>query len=230
MTDAARLRALSAALGMSETVDMSKLAYSSKHVHPLRNMHQQLEMAKNQQEMTWNQLVRQNKSYQKKLHKTKIYLTHFLQVINMCIAREEFSENDRRYYEIDPTETRVPPIISEEDALKWGKIVIDGEDRRIREGGSPVMTPTIGKVKAWYEQFRDAYYSQKTVQKSYARANEKIRVIREKTDALILEVWNEVEACYAGLGEEKKRDASSLYGVVYVYRKNEKGANPQEGI
>ena len=66
MTDAARLRALSAALHMSETLEMGKLAYSSKHVHPLRNMHQQLEMAKTQQEMTWNQLVRQNKTYQKK--------------------------------------------------------------------------------------------------------------------------------------------------------------------
>ena len=207
MTDAARLRALSAALHMSETLEMGKLAYSSKHVHPLRNMHQQLEMAKTQQEMTWNQLVRQNKSYQKKLQKTKIYLTHFLQVINMCIAREELSESDRSYYEIAPSETRVP-------VLKWGKIIIDGEDRRIREGGSPVMTPTIGKVKAWYEQFRDAYHSQKTVQKSYARANEKIRLIREKTDDLILDVWNEVEARFASLGEEKKREASSHYGIV----------------
>jgi len=228
-TDAARLRALSAAIRMSDNVEMGELAFSSKHIHPLRNMHQQLETAKIQQKMTWEQLVRQNKSYQKKMQKTKIYLTHFLQVMNMCIAREEFSPDARRYYEIDPADTRVPAITSEEDVLKWGKQVIEGEDRRIREGGAPVMTPTIGKVKAWYEQFRDGYHSQKTVQKSYARANERIRMVREKTDALILEIWNEVETRFSHLPDDEKREQAGNYGLVYIFRKNEKGANPRAG-
>ena len=84
----------------------------------------------------------------------------------MCIAREELNVRDRKFFNINPDETRVPILTTEEDVLKWGEIVIEGENKRIQSGGSPVMTPTIGKVKAWYEQFKEAYHSQKTVQKS----------------------------------------------------------------
>lgn len=229
-TDASRLRALSAAILMAETAGMDQLAYASKHIHPLRNMHQSLETAKNQQDITWTQLVRQNKTYQQKLLKTRIYLTHFLQVVNMCIAREEISPEDRRFYELDPSEARLPNLLSEEDILTMGKIIIEGENKRIQYGGSPIMTPTIGKVKAWYEQFRDAYHSQKTVQKSNKRANEKIKLVREKTDELILEVWNEVEASFSHLPDEKKREEAGKYGINYVFRKSEKGPIPQGGI
>jgi len=227
-TDTSRLKALADAIEMSNRLEMNDLAFSSKHIHPLRNMHQSLESAKQQQEMTWNQLVRQNKTYQKKLQKTKTYLTHFLQVINMCITREELNANDRKFYNINPDETRVPTLSTEEDILKWGKIVIEGENKRIQSGGSPVMTPTIGKVKAWYEQFKEGYHSQKTVQKSNNRANEKIKLLRDNTDSLILEVWNEVEASFSDLPDEQKRKECSKYGLNYVFRKSEKGINPQE--
>ena len=227
-TDVSRLKALADAIHMSDTVEMNDLAYSSKHIHPLRNMHQNLESAKSQQDQTWDQLVRQNKTYQKKLSKTRIYLTHFLQVLNMCIAREEFPPEVRSYFDIDPDDSRVPGLVSEEDILVKGKIVIDGENRRIHEGGSPVMTPTIGKVNAWYEQFKESYHSQKTVQKSNKRANDKIKLIREKTDELILEVWNEIEAFHSNLDDVAKREACIKYGLKYVFRKNEKRPNLQE--
>ena len=229
-TDASRLRAMSAAIKMADIVEMNQLAYSSKYIHPLRNMHQSLEIAKNQQELTWNQLVRQNKTYQKKLQKTRIYLTHFLQVVNMCIAREEFSPEDRRYYDIDSNDTKVPNLLCEEDILSRGLNVIEGENKRIHAGGTPVMMPTIGKVKAWYEQFKEAYHSQKTVQKSNKRANDKIKLVRENTDSLILEVWNEIEARYSDISDERRREACIQYGLNYVFRKSEKRANPPEAL
>ncbi len=228
-TDVSRLNALSVAIRMADTVEMNQLAYSSKHIHPLRNMFQNLESEKTQQGFTWDQLVRQNKTYQKKLSKTRIYLTHFLQVINMCIAREEFPPDVRKYFHIDPADGRIPSLLNEKDILTKGKIIIEGENRRINEGGSPVMTPTIGKVNAWYEQFKEDYHSQKTVQKSNKRANDKIKLVREQTDTLILEVWNDIEEYYSSLPDEEKRAACKKYGLKYVFRKNEKGAEPKEG-
>ncbi len=227
-TDASRLRALLAAVQQADTREIDELAFSSRHIHPLRIMHQNLDLAKSQQEQTWNQLVRQNKSYQKKIQKTRIYLTHFIQVINMCIAREEFSPKDRSYYDLGPSEARVPSLLTEEDLLSWGKIVIDGENSRIHAGGAPVMTPTIGKVKAWYEQFKEAYHSQKTVQKSNKRFNEKIKLLRGNADALILEVWNEIEASFSNLPDNQKRKECTSYGLVYAFRKSEKRINPPE--
>jgi len=227
-SDTSRLKAMTAAIEQSNTVKMDDLAFSARHIHPLRNMHQNLDLAKSQQEQTWNQLVRQNKSYQNKLQKTKIYVTHFIQVINMCIAREEFSARDRKFYEMDPSDTRVPSLVSEEEVLRWGKIIIDGENNRIHAGGAPIMTPTIGKVKAWYEQFKEAYHSQKTVQKSNNRANEKIKLLRVDADRLILDVWNEVEASFSHLSDEERRAECMKYGLNYAYRKSEKRPNLPE--
>jgi hypothetical protein len=228
-TDVSRLNALSVVIQIADTVEMNQLAYSSKHIHPLRNMFQNLESAKTQQVFTWDQLVRQNKTYQNKLSKTRIYLTHFLQVINMCIAREELSPDVRKYFHIDPADGKIPALLTEEAILTKGKIVIEGENRRINEGGSPIMTPTIGKVNAWYEQFKEDFHSQKTIQKSNKRANDKIKLVREQTDTMILEVWNDVEKYYSGLPDEEKRDACRKYGLKYVFRKNEKGDEPKEG-
>lgn len=229
-TDVSRLNSISAALRMSESVEMNRLAYSSKHIHPLRNMFQNLESVKSQQDQTWDQLVRQNKSYQKKLSKTKIYLTHFLQVVNMCIAREELPPDTRGYFGIEPEDNRVPTLVNEDDILQKGKVVIDGENRRVSEGRAPIMTPTIGKVNAWYEQFKEAYHSQKTVQKSNKRVNDKIKLVREQCDALILDVWNDVEQYFSALDGEERRAECSKYGLKYVYRKNERGPETKEAL
>ena len=43
-----------------------------------------------------------------------------------------------------------------------------------------------------------------------------------KADQLILDVWNEVESYFEDLDPAEKRKQSTAYGLVYVYRKNEK--------
>lgn len=185
-------------------------------------MHDQLETLKFQQTQSWNQIKNQHISYQKVQDKARMFLSHFLQVLYMSIEREELTPETRRFYEIDPDETRLPRMVSAQELLEWGRKIIDGEGKRIRTGGAPIMSPTIGKVKVWYDKFRDQHHSQEIARKSYQRSVKQLPDVRRKADALIQMVWNEVEEFYQNETEETRRQRCQEYGVVYVFRRNEK--------
>ncbi len=221
-TDAARIRALETANAMADRVSMSDLAFHSRHIHPLRNAISRLQGAKHQQKTAYEHLVRSNEANHPRLVKTRIYISHFIQVLNLAIQRDDLSPKSRTYYGLDEKEARVPDLGSEQAVIEWGKKVIEGESKRVTSGGVPIMNPTSAKVKVWYDQFKDGYYNLQTAEKSNERANLRMIEIRKDTDKLIAEVWNNIEETFAPLGEEEKRRRSEAYGVVYVYRKGER--------
>jgi len=223
-TDAARLRALKTAADKADQLKIDQLAFTARYVHPLRNFHQQLETIKFQQTQSWNQLVSQNKDFKHYTDKTRIYITHFIRVLNMSIARDEMTPENRKFYNIDPESKKLPRIQTDNELLEWGKHIIDGEAKRIRTGGVPIMNPTIAKVKVWYDRFKDMYHSQQIANKSYQRASQQLVGIRRKTDALIQAIWNEIEEYFQHLSDTERRTHSEEYGIVYVFRKNEKKA------
>ncbi|MCD6332267.1 MAG: hypothetical protein J7L89_03245 [Bacteroidales bacterium] len=220
-TDAARIRALKAATGQAEQLPVNELAFHSRYLHPLRNATSQLEGARHQQNTARAHLLETIGSNQGKLHKTKMYLSHFIQVFNLAVAREEIPANARTFYGLEEDDAHVPPMTSDELVFEWGKKIIEGESKRVSSGHVPIMNPTIGKVKVWYDQFKEGYYNQQTAQSSYQRANQKMAEIRKEIDQLIVAVWNEIEAHFSHLPDKEKREKASAYGVVYVWRKNE---------
>ncbi len=224
-TDVARLKALKAAIDKAAQLELSMLAFDSRYIHPLRNFHQELESYKYQQTQSWRKLVDQNKQFQLIIEKTRLYLTHFIQVLNMSIAREELTPETRKYYGLDPSDQKIPKMISNEDLFNSGKQIIEGETKRIRTGGTPLMNPTIGKVKVWYDKFKDLYHSQQIANKTYQRVNQQLIDARRKSDALIPIIWNEIEEHYSDHPDDEKRNLCEEYGIVYVFRKNEKVPN-----
>lgn len=221
-TDAARLRALEAAMLKADQLEHGELAFTDRFIHPLRNFHKELESIKFQQEQTWRQMVNQNKSFQQDVEKTRLYLTHFIQVMNMCIIREEMRPDTRKYYGLDVSLEKMPKMQSDEELLEWGYRIIEGEGKRIRNGGNPIMNPTIAKVKVWFERFKDGHHSKVIANKSYQRISGQLVDLRRKTDGLIQAVWNEVEEYFEELPEWERRKRAAEYGVVYVLRRNEK--------
>lgn len=205
----------------ADQLEINQLAFEARYIHPLRNMHDQLKTLKFQQTQSWKQIVSQNKKYQQAQEKARMYLSHFVQVLNMSIDREELTPETRRFYGIDPGENKIPRMISATELLEWGRNIIDGETKRIRTGGAPIMSPTIGKVRVWYDKFRDLHHSQEVARKSYQRSVKQLPDVRRKTDALIQMVWNQIEEHYEQLPEEQKRTQSMQYGIVYIFRKNE---------
>jgi hypothetical protein len=221
-TDVARLKALHACTRMAEITGLDQLAYPAEYIHTIRNIINKLEGAKHTQNQARRQQVAFNKEYQPKLAKTRLYLSHFIQVLNLCIIREEIPESAREFYGLEEYGNRLPDLRTDKDILEWGKKIMEGENLRLKKGGIPIMTPNVARVKVWYDQFRDGYYNQTTANKSTTRADQKMIDIRREVDNLLATVWDHIEKFYSTLPEPVRRELAETYGIVYVLRKGEK--------
>ena len=220
-TDAARLRALRKAYELGKEIPPFKLAFSQSTLHELNSFLPSFEKALFEYKQAYANQVDRNKDYLPDLKKAKLYISHYIQVLNMAIQRGEFPESERSFYGIKENESRIPPLITESDVIKWGEKLMHGEHLRALKSRTVITNPTIAVVKVRYEKFLDAYKFQKTLQKNLSRAQERIGTLRTVADEIIVKIWNEVEKKYQNLPENEKREKASVYGVVYVFRKNE---------
>ena len=97
--------------------------------------------------------------------------------------------------------------------MNWGRRIIEGEEFRIKKGGSPITNPTIAVVKVRFENFFEAWTYHNTLAKRTVDYTEKNCRLRKEADEIILQLWNEIENTHNALPEE--------YGLVYFYRKGE---------
>jgi len=223
-TDVARLRALNASTRMAEIAGLDELAFPAEHIHTLRNIICKLEGAKHQQDQARKHQIAFNREHQPKLMKARLYLSHFIQVLNFAITREEIPESARALYGLEEYGNRLPDLRCDSDLLEWGQRIIDGENLRTKQGGMPIMTPSIAKVKVWYDQCRDGFYILATANKSTERADLKMAEIRKEVDALLATVWDGIEKFYSRYPEAERRKLAEEYGIVYVLRKGEVSA------
>ena len=152
--------------------------------------------------------------------KARLYISHFIQVLNFTIIRGELKKSIRNHYGFSENSSKLPSLISEQELLKWGERVINGEQERVRSGGTPIYSPSIALVKVNYENFKQSYFLHHQSQLNTSRLNSDIVQCRRDADALILSLWNEIEAAYASLeDDEYRRKQCEEYGVVYVFRK-----------
>jgi hypothetical protein len=66
------------------------------------------------------------------------------------------------------------------------------------------------------------YYNyQKSLKMRNQLAQDDLYVRRTAADAIIQQVWNEVEQSFSDLPEEMRREKAIEYGLIYVFRKDE---------
>lgn len=220
-TDAARLRAMKQAYELGRTLPPHELAFSQNAYTRVGLFINKFEDAVTLYRQACHRQAKHSRPYQQVSRKAKLYVSHFIQVMNMEILRGELKPEVRAFYGLDPNDTRVPKLNSDQDVVDWGQRVIDGEQQRISEGHAPILNPTAALVKVQYEQFLESFRSQRTLQNTTARTLKELDELRQTADQIILDIWNEVEATYADRPDVEKRAAAEKYGVVYVYRKNE---------
>lgn len=218
-TDNARIKAMRAALEKGKKHTPMELAYSQANFQKLRYFLPQFEQAIALHKSSYDEQVTRNKEYAEHYRKAKLYISHFIQVLNFAILRGEQKDQIREYYGLK--DKKVPPLSSEADILKWGKKIIDGEQARISKGGSYMTNPTIGVVRVRYEQFKEAARRQKSLQETTQRQQDKVASMRNDADEIIQNIWNEVEASFDKLPDRDRREKCENYGLVYVFRKNE---------
>lgn len=154
----------------------------------------------------------------------RLYLSHFIQVFNMCIARGEIKPEMRNLLKLDASGSNVPDIQTDRQLFELGPKVVEGENLRMRQGngGSRIYNPSMAVVAVKIDTFIDNYTKQQDMLKTVSMLHEKLSALRDRADELILALWNEVEASYAPVDSDEKRDLCSAYGVVYFYRPQER--------
>lgn len=221
-TDKARLRALNSALKTANELDPERLAFSKPILEELKLVKTNFENSLTQYEADVKFQVKKSKEYKVALEKAYLYVTHFMQVILMMIERGEMKQDVLVHYGLENHNDKLPRVNTEEELLSWGKKLIEGEQKRKQNGGSPIYNPSIALVMVNYDNFREAAVYQNTLKKSSIRSFDKVKNLRNTTNDFISRMWNEIEENVACDSPKHSRQLAQEYGVVYVFRKKEK--------
>ncbi len=153
----------------------------------------------------------------------RLYVSHYIQVFNMCIARGEIKPEARRLMGLQDDDNTVPDLSTDASLIEWGHRVIDGEEKRMSSvGGNRIYNPSIALVKVKLQIFEDNYNKHRDLLSTSVKYHGKLDEARQKADELILKVWNEVEAKYQPIDTDEKRNLCQQCGVVYFYRPQER--------
>jgi len=220
-TDVARLKALKHAYQKGKELPPFKLAFSQSTFNRIHAILSSFDATVRLYKNTYAVGIAKSREYPASFKKAKLYISHFIQVMNMAIARGEQHPNIRTFYGLDENDNKVPEMNTEAELIKWGELIIAGETERLKKGMTPITNPTIAVVKVRFEQLMDAYHSKKINQKNNIRILNDVTALRTQADDIILNVWNEVESHFSNLPDDMMREKATEYGISYVYRKNE---------
>ena len=220
--DQARVRALKAAVEKGDVYNVRDLAISLKTLFEARNFLQRFEAAQIYYTQCYENQSRASRKHQANVKTARLYISHFIQVLNLAVLRDEIKAVHKKLYDL-PDANVVPDLLSEASLVEWGKKIIEGEQRRTGQGGIPIYNPTIARVKVHYDIFLDSYERQKNYQALTNRSLDELSSMRERADELILDIWNQVEAKYQDdTPNEDRLDKCRDYGLIYYYRSSEK--------
>ena len=220
-TDQARIRALKAASVKADLYDAYDLAVSLKTLTEARNFLVRFEMAQTYYTECFERQAQAGRRHQVNVKTARLYLSHFIQVLNLAVIRSEVRTAHLAYYGLE-NNNNVPDLSAESALMEWGRKIVDGETKRISQGGIPIYNPTIAKVRVHYDIFVDSYERQRNFQSLTARSLETLASMRAEADGLILDIWNQVEQNFAEVTPNEKRlDLCRDYGLIYYYRAGE---------
>ena len=220
-TDSARLKAMYCAQKKGQDLPPFKLAFSQGVFQKLQSLMPAYEHALSEYRNAYDNQLQKNKDYTRYFKKARLYISHFIQVVNMAILRGDLPANTKVYFGLPEDDKKMPSLTTDDEIIEWGKKIIDGEHRRKMEGKSYISNPTIAVVQVHYEKFYEVYGYQNSLKKRALRAQADLDEKRNLANQLIQQLWNEVENTYKELPDNLKREKAAEYGVIYFYRKNE---------
>lgn len=226
-TDQARLSALQMAVQRASEADFTEQVLQYKTLCDARRFLMQFENTVMQYHENFRTKVSANKNYRRVVQNARMYISHFIQVLNLAVIRREVKAEQKELYQLDPHNHIVPDLSSEEDLLVWGDNIIQGEQKRTSMGGFPIYNPAIAKVKVHYDIFKEEQMSHTLHKKVTSRVMGDVESQRKQADAIILTIWNEVEDYYKDLLPYDKLCHCKNYGVIYYYRPTEKRLSPE---
>ena len=220
-TDLTRLSALRIAISKGEKDGINNQIIPMKLQHEAKNLLMRYEQSLfDYKQSIANQRANANK-YRNNTKLARLYLSHFIQVVNLAIIRGELKKSVKSFYGLDEDADNVPNLSSDKLLLAWGEKIITGESERTKHGGAPIYNPNIAKVKVYYDIFKENQTEQAMFLKNIKYYAGILKDLRDKCDALIFEIWNDVEAQFINLPWHERIKKCSEYGLIYYLRRGE---------
>lgn len=223
-TDKSRLAALKTLLDNNDIYTARDRFLEWKDINEARTCHDRLLTAVKQYEVDKMAQWRSGAKIDALQRKAYIYVSHFMQVLLMAVARGEIKRANLKLYGTGEDSTVIPVENTLGSIFEWAPKIIAGEKARIKKGGRPIYNPTIGMVETHFDIFREAYDRQKQLQQRTADMEQRLKELRPETDALILRIWDQIEAHFGGEGKlviDRVADCER-FGVRYYMRRKEK--------
>ena len=225
-TDNARIKALKAAIEKHNSLFGQGVI--SLDIRKMELMLRNFENAQLRYRDSLETQAASNRKFQKLVKNARLYISHFIQVMNLCVIRNEIKKEQKQLYNIDPDNFTVPDLTSNDALLYWGDSLMKGEQARLGQGEAPIYNPTIARVNVAFSQFKDAYFNQKTYQNTTARQLDILSEQRKDIDNVLSTLWNQIESAFANLPAKERLERCKEYGVVYYLRKDEKEKEDRE--
>ena len=226
-TDQARLHALQRAVQQAANAPYNEQAINYRTLSEAQRFLMQFENQVAQYHANFDSKVSANRQYRHRVRNARMYISHFIQVLNLAVVRGEIKRNQKELYKLNPKSNALPDLTTEEGLLEWGQNIIDGENQRIAAGGFAIYHPTINKVKVHYEMFKEDYTNHQLYKKTHSRVFEDTETLRKQADTIILSIWDQVEAFYKDELPYAKLQKCQAYGMIYYYRTGEAKLTPQ---
>lgn len=220
-TDLARLHALQNAIQRAQSADYTEQVIPYKMQSEIQRFLVSFENAVMQSKDNYTSSVKANKQYRHIVQNARMYISHFIQVLNLAVIRGEIKKEQKLLYGLDPHQNIVPDLSTEEYLLEWGQKIIDGEQKRMASGGFPIYNPAINKVKVHYDIFCEHQRQHTFHVQNTERVHGDLTPLRAQADGIILDLWNKIEDFYKEELPYARMLKCQMYGVIYYYRKGE---------
>lgn len=222
ITDEGRIKALQTILDQEELVGNENAILSIPELHEYKNMLLSFEGNCFCFKQAMEDETKSDKAYVDLFKTAQLYISHFIQVLNLAIVRNEIKLDNLVYYGLEGSnEFTVPDLSSEDSVLEWGKRLIEGDSERTSRGGVPIYNPAISKVKVHYDLFKDSLHSLKIYRQNTLRTQEKLNDMRDQIDRIIWNTWTKLEFKYWGLPPNERTEKFNDYGIQFHYNAGE---------
>ncbi len=225
-TDQARIRALQMAYDAVELDSPRDKVISYKTQNDARAFLVSFGRVLTNYRQTRKQQISDNRKYKDDVKKARLYVSHFIQVLNFSVQRGEIKKEQKTLYKLKEDSFALPDLSTEAALQRWGTNIIEGERLRKQQGGTGLYNPTIANVQVYFDAFERQYNAHKINRSTNNRYLESIVAERRKADEIILDIWNQVEEKFAHLDWDERIKRCAEYGVIYYYRRGEE--KPQE--
>lgn len=215
------MKALKTLLSNNDTYTVRDRFIDWKTINQAQPAYDKLLTAYEQYKMNLKAQTRCTSKIEKLQRNAYMFVSHFLQVLFLAVERGEIKRQLLGLYGLETDASSVPNLKTVDGLLDWGQKVIEGERKRLKQGGRPIYNPSIGMVSTHYDIYRDVIEKQRALVGKVNLSLEKLQQLRPQVDEILLDLWNQIEKHFENEPPETRFNHCREYGIVYYYRRHE---------